>query len=122
MAAGVGVLQLQIRDRSDMLTDRRKRTEDRRKLIESVAGRSPPAWVAALRHENESESARRSGGGFGQRRRCGNHSLEQGQRHRGADCAQEGAPWHRFLCNNHKLFLIVNGVLLTIPRMMEEKR
>ena len=32
VAAGIGVLQLQIRDRRDVLLDRRERTEDRRKL------------------------------------------------------------------------------------------
>ena len=43
MAAGIGVLQLQIRDGRDVFADRRERTEDRRKLIERVAGRSPAA-------------------------------------------------------------------------------
>ena len=63
--AGIGVAQLQVRDRRDVLLDRRQRAENRRQLVEGVRARRGPAGdVAAHRHVDEPEAPepRRVGG------------------------------------------------------------
>src|SRR5262245_19317123 len=102
MTPGVGVLQLQIGNRRDVLAYRRERAENRRKLLEGIAWRRPAALVATHRHEHETEPAYGVTGRFGERCRRRNHGLKERQGHGRSHSAQERAAWHEFLRDDHK--------------------
>ena len=87
--AGIGVLQLQIRDHRELIDQRRQRAEDRRKLGEICAGRSPPGDVAAHRHVDKAQAAHRIRRRRGQRGHRRNHRIQQRQRQRRPHAAQE---------------------------------
>jgi len=95
--------------------------QDGRKHVEIFAGQSPPALIAAHRHEDKTEPAHGIGRGF-----ASGVAAEPSIRGAAAPgCthpAQEGASRQELFCNDHGDFLKVNGVLLTIPSMTDEKR
>ena len=77
----------------------------------------------AVRHVDDAEAPDRTGRRIadgGERR---HHAVEQRQRERRADAAQDGAPGDGFLGDDHESDLrIWNGVLLTMPRMIDDHR
>src|SRR5262249_29443795 len=115
MRAGVGVLQLQVRQHRDVVLHRRQRAEDRRQGPELVlAGGSPARAVAAHGDEDEAQAAHGGGRRRRQRGQGGDHRVQQRQRQRGPDAAQKRPPRQRFLEDDHGLVLIWNGVLWII--------
>ena len=67
---------------------------------------------------------RRTGfaGGLRERRCRGNHRIEQRKRECRAHAAKEGPTRQSFFGDDHNDFLMVNGVLLANPTMIDEKR
>ena len=123
--AGIGVPQLQVRDRRHVLLDRRQRAQDRRKLVEACrAGRRPAGDVAAHRHVDETEAAQPGRGGrrVGQGGHRGDHRVQQRQRQRRPQAPEERPARQGLLRDDHSDFLIWNGVLVAIPTISDEKR
>src|SRR5204863_5032129 len=87
-----------------------------------VARGRPPRDVATHGHEDEAEPAHGRGGGFGQRRGGWNHRFQQWQRQTGAHRPQKRSSRQRFLRDDHKELLMVNGVLWTRATMTAESR
>ena len=104
-----------------MPPDRRERAENRGELIEIIAGRGPARIIATHWHKDEAETSHGIGRGFDQWRRGWHHSFQQGQRQRRSDTAQESAAGDKLFCKNHNAFLMLNGVLLTMPMTIVEK-
>ena len=123
--AGIGVPQLQVRDRRHVLLDRGQRAQDRRQLVERVrARRSPPGDVAPHRHVDEPQApeAGRGGRRAGQGGHRGDHRVQQRQRQRRPQAPEERPARQGLLRDDHSDFLIWNGVLVAIPTISDEKR
>ena len=68
MRAGIGVLQLQVRDDGELIDEGTKRLQRRRELGQPASGRCPARKIAAHRHIDEAEAAYRFGRRPGERR------------------------------------------------------
>ena len=122
---GVGVAQLQVRDRRDVLLHRRQRAQDRRQLVEGArTPRCPPGDVASHRHVDEAEApeAGRIGRRPGQGGHRGDHRVQQRQGQRRPQASEERPPRQGPLRDDHSALLIRNGVLVAIPSISDERR
>ena len=125
MRAGVGVPQLEVRDGRDVPLHRFQRAQGRRKLVERVGGRGrPPGDIAPHGHVNEPQAPQPDGiggrRGGGRHRR--DHGVQQRQRQRRPQAAEERPAWQGPLGDDHSALLIWNGVLVTIASMIDENR
>ncbi len=96
VAAGISVLQLQIRNGRDVLLNWRKRAQDRRELVELVPRRSPACNVTPHWHKDEAEPTHRVGRRLRQNGRRGNHRIQQRKRQGGAHSAKKRPSRERF--------------------------
>ena len=107
-----------------LIAKRLERLQDRRELEAGAFGcRRPLLHHHAVRHVDDAEPPDRLRGvvGGGKRR---HHAVEQRQRQRGAEAAQDacGAASAFFGDDHDSALLIWNGMLLTMPRMIDDQR
>ena len=123
MGAGIGVGQFQIGNDRDILLHRFERTENGGKLVQLLATwRRPSSDVTTHWHENITQSAHGFGRRFFEGGCRGNHRVEKRQREGGSDAFEKSSTRESFLCNNHNASRILNGMLFTIPRIIDEIR
>ena len=125
MRAGVGVPQLQVRDRRHVLLDRGQGAQGRRQLVEGVRTRRSPAGdVATHRHVDEPQAAEPGRGGRrrGQGGHRGDHRVQERQCQGRPESPEERPARQGLLRDDHSDFLIWNGVLVAIPTISDENR
>ena len=105
-----------------LLAVRRQRAEGRRQLVIRADGRRQIVLHDhAVRHVEHAESVDRLARRFLQRRQRRHHAVEQRQRQHRAHAAQHRAPRYRAFGNDHGS-LLLNGVLVTTPRITDDHR
>ena len=124
MGPGIGVLQLQVADHRDLVLDRGQRAEARGKLVQAtaIAWRRPLGVLTSHRDVHEAQATHRTGWRLGKSRHRGNHRIQQGQRHRGAQAPQERAARECLLRDDQEDLRIWKGMLFTMPTTSDEKR
>ncbi len=109
-------------DDEDILAVRRERAERRRQLVvRADGGRQIVLHDHPVRHVEHAEAVDRLARRFLQRRQRRHHAVEQRQRQHRAHSAQHRAPRYRPFRNDHGS-LLLNGVLVTTPRITDDHR
>ena len=112
------------RQHLDVPAERLEGLEHRRKLEPGpLGGRGPVLHHHPVRDVDDPESLHRRGGRVPDGRKRRHHPVEERQRERGAQAAQHGAAWNRLSGDDHDSDLRMrNGVLCTIPTMIDDQR
>jgi hypothetical protein len=106
----VGLMLCETADRDHLIPERREGRQDRRELEVRAFTDGPPVVHAdevhrdAVGQVDEAEAAHSPGRRRGQCRQRRHHRVEQRQRQRGAQAAQEGAAWQRHPGDEHVSF------------------
>ena len=105
---GRGPVAAEARDHRQLVAERLEGMEDRGDPEPAaLLGRRPVLHRDAVGHVDDAEAPGGRGRGPRQGRRGGDHGVQQGQGHRGAQAAQHGPPGQRHLGDHHDVNLLV---------------
>ncbi len=121
---GVGLQLGEVAHDQRLIAERLEGRQRRRELeAPSARRRRPLLHDGPVRHVDEAEAADGPGGGLGENGQRGHHRVEERQRQRGSDAAQERSPRQRHPRDHHDGDLLIwNDGLVTMPMTTLDSR